>query len=155
MKQFRVTLALAGIALSSTAFTQQRPDISRSAVQKAMADYAQETVARQTEAASVEEGFPTKAVSRTDKAESVVIGTVSLVGGTDFLDDGTPFRIVAVRSQKPISQNVFVVCIGSSLNTSCGRLTNGKRASFTSDVIVIDEGDEAGLALLFVKKLQT
>jgi len=152
MKRFPVTLALAAIlfALSSAAVAQQRPDTSRSAIQKAIADYA-----KQTEAASVEEGFPTKAVSRTDKAESVVIGTVSLVGGTDFLDDGTPFRIVAVRSQRPISQNVFVVCIGSSLNNSCGRLTSGKRASFTSDVIVIDEGDEAGLALLFVKKLQT
>jgi hypothetical protein len=152
MKQFRVTLTLAAIlfAFSSAVFAQQRPDTSSAALRKAIAEYA-----RQTEAAPVEEGFATKAVSRTDKAESVVIGAVALVGGTDFLDDGTPFRIVAVRSQRPVSQNVFVVCIGSSLNNSCGRLTNGKRASFTSDVIVIEEGDEAGLALLFVKKLQT
>lgn len=110
---------------------------------------------RQAENARGEEGFPLKAVPRNDKAEASVIGTVRLVDSTDFLNDGTPFRIVAVEAKRPVTQNVFVVCLGSSFNSSCGRLITGRRVSFTSDLLIIDEGESAGLALLVVKKLQT
>jgi len=152
MKLFRVTLVLAGLlfAVSGSSFAQQQPDGSSAAVQKALGDYV-----RQTDAGRMEAGFPTKAVPRTDKAEATVIGAVALVDGTNFLEDGTPFRIVAVRSKKPVSQDVFVVCLGSSFNSSCGRLPNGRRVSFTLDVLVIEDGDNAGLALLIVKKMQT
>jgi hypothetical protein len=152
MNRFRVTLAFAGalFILSGAVFAQQRPVSSSPAIQKALQEYV-----RQNQGARVEEGIPAKAVSRTDKAEATVIGTVALVDGTDFLDDGTPFRIVAVRSKRPIDQNVFVVCLGGSFNASCGRLTSGRRASFTSDLLIVDEGESAGLALLIVKKLQT
>jgi hypothetical protein len=152
MNRFRVTLAFAGalFILSGAVFAQQRPVSSSPAIQKALQEYV-----RLNEGARVEEGFPLKAVSRTDKAESTVIGTVSFVDGTDFLDDGTPFRIVVVHSNKPISQDVFVVCLGGSFNSSCGRLLSGKRVSFTSDLLIVDEGDSAGLALLIAKKLQT
>ena len=152
MNRFRVALALAGalLILSGTAFAQQRPSSSSPGLQKALQEYMS-----QAREVREDEGFPLKAVSRTDKAEASVIGTVLLVDSTDFLDDGTPFRIVAVESKKPTTQNVFVVCLGSSFNTSCGRLITGRRASFTSDLLIIDEGESAGLALLVVKKLQT
>lgn len=152
MNRFRVTLAFAAalFILSGAVFAQQRPVSSSPAIQKALQEYV-----RLNEGARVEEGFPTKAVSRTDKAESTVIGTVSFVDGTDFLDDGTPFRIVVVHSNRPISQDVFVVCLGGSFNSSCGRLLSGKRVSFTSDLLIVDEGDSAGLALLIAKKIQT
>jgi hypothetical protein len=102
-----------------------------------------------------DQGPPLKAVPRTDKAEASIIGAVRLVDRTEFLSNGTPFRIVVVRSQRPISQDVFVVCLGSALNSSCGRLGLGRRASFTSDVLVVTSGQSAGLALLIVKRLQT
>jgi hypothetical protein len=152
MNRFRVVLAFAGalLVLSGTAFTQQWPSSSSPGLQKALQEYM-----RQAENARGEEGFPLKAVPRTDKAEASVIGTVKLVDSTDFLSDGTPFRIVAVESKRPVTQNVFVVCLGSSFNTSCGRLIAGRRVSFTSDLLIVDEGESAGLALLVVKKLQT
>jgi hypothetical protein len=152
MNRFRVVLAFAGalLVLSGTAFTQQRPSSSSPGLQKALQEYM-----RQAENARGEEGFPLKAVPRTDKAEASVIGTVKLVDSTDFLSDGTPFRIVAVESKRPVTQNVFVVCLVSSFNTSCGRLIAGRRVSFTSDLLIVDEGESAGLALLVVKKLQT
>ncbi len=152
MNRFRVVLALAGalFVVSGTAFAQQRPSSSSPAIQKALQEYI-----RQAEGTRVDEGFPLKAVSRTDKAESTVIGTVAFVDGTDFLDDGTPFRIVVVESKRPVTQDVFIVCLGSSFNSSCGRLISGRRVSFTSDLLVVDEGESAGLALLVAKKLQT
>ena len=101
------------------------------------------------------EGPMTKAVPRTDKAESTVIGRVALVDATDFLADGTPFRIVAVNSRKPIDQFIYVVCLGSAFNTSCGRLPQGRRVQFVSDLLIVEEGESAGLALLIVKKQQT
>ena len=151
-KRLCVPFALAGalLVLSGTAFAQQRPSSSSPALQKALQEYM-----RQTENARGDEGFPLKAVPRTDKAEASVIGTVLLVDSTDFLDDGTPFRIVAVESKRPVLQNVFVVCLGSTHNNSCGRLIEGRRVSFTSDLLIIDEGESAGLALLVVKKIQT
>lgn len=152
MTRFRVTLAFAGalLILSGAVFAQQRPAGSSPSIQKALQEYV-----RQSQGARVEEGSPLKAVSRTDKAEASVIGTVALVDGTDFLDDGTPFRIVVVRSNRPISQNVFVVCLGSSATSTCGRLIEGRRVSFTSDLLIVDEGESAGLALLVAKKVQS
>lgn len=152
MNRFRVALAFAGalLVLAGTAFAQQRPSSSSPALQKALQEYM-----RQAENTRGDEGFPLKAVPRTDKAESSVIGAVAFVDATDFLDDGTPFRIVVVESKRPVTQDVFIVCLGSTLNTSCGRLSRGKRVSFTSDLLVVDEGESAGLALLIAKKLQT
>ncbi len=152
MNRFRVALAFAGalLVLSGTAFAQQRPSSSSPALQKALQEYM-----RQTENARGDEGFPLKAVPRTDKAESIVIGTVAFVDGTDFLDDGTPFRIIVVESRRPVTQDVFIVCLGSSFNSSCGRLGLGRRVQFTSDLLIVDEGESAGLALLVAKKLQT
>lgn len=151
-KRLCVTFALAGalLVLSGTAFAQQSPSSSDPALQRALQEYM-----RQAENARGEEGFPLKAVPRTDKAEASVIGTVLLVGATDFLSDGTPFRIVAVESRRPVNQDIFVVCLGSSFNTSCGRLIAGRRVSFTSDLLIVDEGDSAGLALLVAKRVQT
>lgn len=152
MNRFRVALAFAGalLVLSGTAFAQQRPSSSSPALQKALQEYMS-----QAEKTRGDEGFPLKAVPRTDKAESTVIGTVVFVDGTDFLDDGTPFRIIVVESKRPLTQDVFIVCLGSSFNNSCGRLALNRRVSFTSDLLVVDEGESAGLALLVAKKLQT
>jgi len=136
-------------ALSSVAMAQQRPDVSSPAVQKALENYLRLADARPEPDAQL------KVVSRTDKAEAVMIGSVDLVDDTNFLDDGTPFRIVAVYAKKPFDQDAFVVCLGSSWNSTCGRLIEGRRVSFTSDVLVIEDGDNAGLALFVVKKLST
>ena len=43
----------------------------------------------------------------------------------------------------------------SSDLTACGRLRVGGRVQFTSDLLIIDEGESAGLALLIVKKIKT
>jgi len=140
---------LCGLLLGSAA-VQAAPALDPDAIAAALSGYL-----ASAEPAPAPGDAPVKAVPRTDKAESVVIGRTALVGSTEFLDDGTPFRIVAVNSRKPFDQNVFVVCLGSSGNTACGRLRVGGRVQFTSDLLIIDEGESAGLALLIVKKIKT
>jgi hypothetical protein len=140
---------ICGLLLGSAA-AQAAPAPDRAAVAAALSAYL-----ASAEAAPAESGAPAKAVPRTDKAESVVIGRTVLVDATDFLDDGTPFRIVAVNSRKPFDQNVFVVCLGSALNTACGRLREGGRVQFTSDLVIVEDGESAGLALIIVKKIKT
>ena len=140
---------ICGLLLGSAA-AQAAPAPDRDAVAAALSAYL-----ASAEAAPAEGEAPTKAVPRTDKAESVVIGRTVLVDATEFLDDGTPFRIVAVNSRKPFDQNVFVVCLGSAFNTACGRLRLGGRVQFTSDLLIVEEGESAGLALLVVKKIKT
>jgi hypothetical protein len=147
-----VAFALVGIlvAVAGSAQAQEPPAGSGAVIAKALQQYVQ---ARGVEERGEEPQL--KAVPRTDKAEAAVIGGVAFVDATDFLDDGTPFRIIAVTANRPFSQEVLVVCLGSSFNASCGRLALGKRVSITSDILVIDSGDNAGLALFIVKKLQT
>jgi hypothetical protein len=147
----RLCVTLVGMVLAfAGAAAQQRLTGSSAAIEKALMEYV-----RQMDVRPADQGSQLKAVPRTDKADATVIGAVSLVDGTEFLSDGTPFRIVAVHAKKPFNQDVFVVCLGSSFNTSCGRLVEGRRASFTADVLVIEDGDSAGLALFVVKKLST
>lgn len=136
------------LAFALTAEAQQRP--TGAAIEKALENYV-----RQMGSQAEDQGPQTKAVPRTDKAESTIIGEVDFVDATDFLDDGTPFRIVSVFTNRPFGQDVLVVCLGSALNTSCGRLFLGRRAQFTADILVVEDGDSAGLALLVVKKLKT
>ena len=140
---------ICGLLLGSAA-AQASPAPQRDAIAATLSAYL-----AAAEAAPSEGEAPAKAVPRTDKAESVVIGRTVLIGGTDFLDDGTPFRIVAVNSRKPFDQDVFVVCLGSASNTACGRLRTGGRVQFTSDLVILEEGESAGLALLIVKKIKT
>ena len=147
-----VTFALVGLlfTVAGSASAQEPPAGSSAVIARALQQYLQERGEEEREPAA-----QLKAVPRTDKAEAAVIGSVSFVDATDFLDDGTPFRIIAVTSNKPFTQDVLVVCLGSSFNGSCGRLALGRRVSITSDILVIDSGDSAGLALFIVKKLQT
>ena len=140
---------ICGLLLGSAA-AQAAPAPDRGAVAAALSAYL-----ASAEATPAEREAPAKAVPRTDKAESVVIGRTVLVDATEFLDDGTPFRIVAVNSRRPFDQNIFVVCLGSALNTACGRLRLGGRVQFTSDLVIVEEGESAGLALLIVKKIKT
>ena len=140
---------ICGLLLGSAA-AQAATAPDRDAVAAALSAYL-----ASAEPSPAEGEAPTKAVPRTDKAESVVIGRIVLVGATEFLDDGTPFRIVAVNSRRPFDQDVFVVCLGSSGNTACGRLRLGGRVQFTSDLLIVEEGESAGLALLIVKKIKT
>jgi hypothetical protein len=152
-KKLCITLALAVLlfAVSGTALAQEAATGSSAAIERMLDQY----VRQMEENGPPEPGPQLKAVPRADKAEATVIGVVVLVDSTNFLSDGTPFRIVAVKANKPFTQNVFVVCLGSAFNTSCGHLGLGKRVSFTSDILVVDEGDSAGLALFVAKKLQT
>lgn len=95
-----------------------------------------------------------KAVPRTDKAEAQIIGSVLDVDSLNFTSDGTPFRIIALDQNRPVSQFILVVCLGSSSATTCGRLTLGKRVYFTTDLLVVQSGDNAGFPLLIAKRLQ-
>lgn len=146
------TFVLVGLlfTVAGSALAQEPPASSSAVIARALQQYLQERGEEGTEQTP-----PLKAVPRTDKAEASVIGKVSFVDATDFLDDGTPFRIIAVTSNRPFTQDVLVVCLGSSFNGSCGRLALGRRVAITSDILVIDSGDSAGLALFIVKKLQT
>lgn len=95
-----------------------------------------------------------KAVPRTDKAEAQIIGSVLDVDSLNFTSDGTPFRIIALNQNRPVSQFILVVCFGSSSATTCGRLALGKRVYFTADLLVVQDGDNAGFPLLIAKRLQ-
>jgi hypothetical protein len=149
-QRFCVTFALVGLLFTVAALAQEPPADARAAIAGALVQYLQERAVDDRA-----EDLQLKAVPRTDKAEASVIGKVSFVDATDFLADGTPFRIIAVTSNRPFTQDVLVVCLGSSFNASCGRLALGRRVSITSDILVIDDGDNAGLALFIVKKLLT
>jgi len=151
-QRFCVACALVGLLLTiaGSALAQEPPAGSSAVIARALEQYLQEGGIEERG-----EDLQLKAVPRADKAEAAVIGGVSFVDATDFLSDGTPFRIIAVTSNRPFTQEVLVVCLGASFNASCGRLALGKRVSITSDILVIDSGDNAGLALFIVKKLQT
>jgi hypothetical protein len=95
-----------------------------------------------------------KAVPRTDKAEAQVIGAVLEVDDLNFTSDGTPFRIIALSQNRPVSQFILVVCLGSSSASTCGRLALNKRVYFTTDLLVVQDGDYAGFPLLIAKRLQ-
>lgn len=149
-KKLFSTLAIAGALLATSAIHAQQPMSSRDSATKAVKLYAAKVKA----GLHAEESI-TKAVSRTDKSEAVFIGTVDFVDSVDFLDDGTPFRIVAIDSRRPVLQFHFVFCLGNSAVNTCGRLIEGRRVQFTSDVLTLDEGDEAGLAIFVAKKVKT
>lgn len=101
-----------------------------------------------------DQGPLSKAVPRTDKAEAVVTGVLTFVDGVDFLDDGTPFRIIAVESRRPLTQEVLIFCLGTSAVNTCGRLPFRRRVQVTSDLLALEDED-AGLFLLIAKKIQT
>jgi hypothetical protein len=149
-KRLCVVLVVMLFAFAGAAGAQQRLTPSGAAIEKALTEYV-----RQMDGRIVEQDFQLKAVPRTDKAEASVIGSVVFVDATDFLDDGTPFRIIVVHANRAFNQDVFIACLGSAFNSSCGRLALGRRVSITSDILVIEDGDSAGLALFVVKRLVT
>lgn len=150
-KKLFATLALAGALLTVSAANAQEPVSARDGLVKAMERYA----AQVKPTLRAEDGPANKAVPRTDKAEAIFIGVVELVDSVDFLDDGTPFRIVAISARRPIDQFHYIVCLDTSAVNSCGRLVEGRRVQFTTDVLTIEDGDEAGLALFVVKRIKT
>lgn len=149
-KKIVTTLALALFMFAGVASAQDTA-ASKDALNKALESFAQKVKAELRSS----EGPILKAVPRTDKAEATFIGTIALVDDTDFLDDGTPFRIVAIDANRPVEQFHFIFCLGSSFNNSCGRLIEGRRIQFTADVLTLEEGNEAGLALFVAKKIKT
>jgi hypothetical protein len=149
-KRLCVVLLATLFAFTAAANAQQRLTPSGAAIEKALENYA-----RQMDGRIVEQDFQLKAVPRTDKAEASVIGSVVFVDATDFLSDGTPFRIIVVHANRAFNQDVFIACLGSAFNSSCGRLALGRRVSITSDILVIEDGESAGLALFVAKKLAT
>lgn len=150
-KKLFATLALAGALLTVSAANAQEPVSARDGLVKAVERYA----AQVKPSLRAEDGPANKAVPRTDKAEAVFIGVTELVDSVDFLDDGTPFRIVALSARRPIDQFHFVICLGTSAVNTCGRLREGRRVQFTADVLTIEEGDDAGLALFVAKRVKT
>lgn len=140
------TLAMALFTASATLAEEPRSK-SAEAMEKAFEAYMNRP--------GVLQQIDANAVSRTDKAEATVIGKLVLVDDVDFLDDGTPFRLVAVESKRPFLQDVLIFCLGSSAVNTCGRLTEGRRIQFTADVLVVEDGESAGLALFVAKKIRT
>lgn len=152
IRKLQITSAVAGaLLLCAGAVQAQSPASSRETLSKALEQFA----AKAKPALQAEQGPAGKAVSRTDKAEATFIGRIELVDSIDFLDDGTPFRIVVVDANRPIEQFHYIVCLGSSAASTCGRLIEGRRIQFTADVLTIDEGESAGLALFIGKKIKT
>ncbi|RPH56702.1 hypothetical protein EHM82_02825 [bacterium] len=149
-KKIFTTLALALFVFAGVASSQDAAG-SQNALVKALEDYAAQVKAGLPSG----EGAVPKAVPRLDKAEAVFIGRLELVDDIDFLDDGTPFRIVAIRARRPVDQFHFIFCLGSAFTNSCGRLREGRRVQFTADILTLDEGDEAGLALFVAKRIKT
>lgn len=149
-KRLFSTLAIAGALLATSAVHAEQPLSSRDTTTKAVKLYA-----AQVKAGLRAEESINKAVPRTDKAEAVFIGFVDFIDGVDFLDDGTPFRIVVVDSNRPFAQFHNIICLGTSAVNTCGRLREGRRVQFTADVLTIEDGAEAGLALFVAKKVKT
>lgn len=150
-KKLFATLALAGALMTVSAANAQGPASAREGLMKSMERYA----AQVKPGLRAEDGPADKAVPRTDKAEATFIGVIELVDGVDFLDDGTPFRIVAISARRPVDQFHFIVCLGTSAVNTCGRLLEGRRVQFTADVLTVEDGDSAGLALFVAKKVKT
>lgn len=149
-KKIFPTLALALFVFAGVASAQEAAS-SRDALAKALEGYAAKIKAELRSG----EGAVPKAVPRTDKAEATFIGTLALIDDTDFLDDGTPFRLVAIDASRPVDQFHFIFCLGSSSVNSCGRLREGRRVQFTADVLTVEDGDNAGLALFVAKRIKT
>ncbi|HYO13638.1 MAG TPA: hypothetical protein VE685_10635 [Thermoanaerobaculia bacterium] len=149
-KKIFTTLALALFVFAGVASAQEAAS-SRDALAKALEGYAAKIKAELRSG----EGAVPKAVPRTDKAEATFIGTLALIDDTDFLDDGTPFRLVAIDASRPVDQFHFIFCLGSSSVNSCGRLREGRRVQFTADVLTVEDGDNAGLALFVAKRIKT
>lgn len=148
----RVSMLLIGGLMLANVAMADGP--SRDAVRAAAAEYVR-AVGVDLQAAQAERAVAGKAVSRTDKAEATFIGTIYFVEDTDSLDDGTPFRIVALENRRPFDQINFVVCVGGSAVSTCGRLVEGRRVQFTADVLTVEDGESAGLALFIAKKIKT
>lgn len=140
------TLAVT-LVTASAALAEEPRSASNQAMEKAFEQYLRRP--------GVMETIEAHAVSRTDKAEATIIGKLVLVDDVDFLDDGTPFRLVAIESKRPLLQDVLIFCLGSSAVNTCGRLAEGRRIQFTADVLVIEEGESEGLALFVAKKIRT
>jgi hypothetical protein len=146
----KLVFAAAVALLAGSAVQAQQPLSPRESALKAVQLYAAQVKADLRADETV-----TKAVSRTDKAEATFIGTIEVVDAVDFLDDGTPFRIVALSANRPVDQFHFVFCLGGSAVNTCGRLIEGRRVQFTADVLTIDDGESAGLAIFVAKKIKT
>ena len=143
-------LALSTLAVSlftaSAALAADPRATSGAAIEKALQEYMRPGEMQKIDA---------NAVPRTDKAEATVIGKIVVIDDVDFLDDGTPYRFVILEPKRPFTQDVYLVCLGSSAANACGRLIEGRRVQFTADLVVADEGESTGLALLVVKKIRT
>jgi len=142
MRRFLVALTATGVLLASVTAAQAQE--RKPGFEGALQSYVQ------MNKPGIERGLE-KAVPRTDKAESTVVGVLTFIDSVDFLDDGTPFRLVFVDSKKPLRQEIPIFCLGSSAVNTCGRLGLRRRVSFTSDILV----DDDGFAIFVAKRVQT
>lgn len=146
-KSLVLSVIVTTLFTASAALAEEPRSASNQAMEKAFEQYLRRP--------GVMETIDAHAVSRTDKAEATIIGKLVLVDDVDFLDDGTPFRLVAIESKRPVLQDVLIFCLGSSAVNTCGRLVEGRRIQFTTDVLVVEDGESAGLALFIAKKIRT
>ena len=93
-----------------------------------------------------------KAISRRNIADANLTAPVLGVGDLLFLDDGQPFRVVALAYP---NQMVPVVCRNKLALEECGKLRVGQRISTVYDIATFQDGFYHNLSILYVRTLKT
>ena len=96
----------------------------------------------------------TKAISRKDLTDASITGPVVAVGDLNFLDDGTPFRVLILETRTWLHQLVPLVCV-DNLATSCGALHVNQRIATTNNIFAFQDGEFEALSLFYVRVLRT
>jgi hypothetical protein len=93
-----------------------------------------------------------KAISRKNIADANLTAPVLGVGDLLFLDDGQPFRVVALAYP---NQMIPVVCRNKLALEDCGKLRVGQRISTVNDIATFQDGFYHNLSILYVRTLKT
>ena len=93
-----------------------------------------------------------KAISRKNIADANLTAPVLGVGDLLFLDDGQPFRVVALAYP---NQMIPVVCRNKLAVEECGKLRVGQRISTINDIATFQDGFYHNLSVLYVRTLKT
>ena len=93
-----------------------------------------------------------KAISRKNIADANLTAPVLGVGDLLFLDDGQPFRVVALAYP---NQMIPVVCRNKLALEDCSKLRVGQRISTVNDIATFQDGFYHNLSVLYVRTLKT
>lgn len=93
-----------------------------------------------------------KIISRKNIADANLTAPVLGIGDLLFLDDGQPFRVVALAYP---NQMIPVVCRNKLALEDCGKLRVGQRISTVNDISTFQDGFYHNLSILYVRTLKT